>query len=223
MRCLLREGPLPSTFLVSPEHDFLWQDVFKVCFPEEKWGYTVTGSACLYLKDVHQLADKDCLILRQLAALFPDRKWFIIGGSPCQDLTCAGYLHGLLGLVGARSRLFFLLLLTICTMQVLVGCQSVLYLFENAGSMKDVHFGAFCKLLNLPYCLPFDQYCWDLSKFTSYITRKRNFFRNVNNAEPITNLRFWDQNDSGPLLTLNGSVLPFAPLLRIRKTLQYGI
>ena len=65
------------------------------------------------------------------------------------------YLRGLLtwsliGLVGARSRLFFLLLLTIRTMQVLVGCPSVRFLVENAGSMKDVHFVAFCKLLGLP-------------------------------------------------------------------------
>ena len=54
-------------------------------------------------------------------------------------------MHGLIGLVGSRSRLFFLLLLTIRTMQVLVGCQSVRYLVENAGSMKDVHFVAFCR------------------------------------------------------------------------------
>ena len=55
----------------------------------------------------------------------------IIGGSPCQDLTYAGYLHGLLGLVGARSRLFFLLLLTIRTIQILVGISSVRFLVEK--------------------------------------------------------------------------------------------
>ena len=70
----------------------------------------------------------------------------------------AGYLHGLLGLV-ARSRLFFLLLLTIRTIQILVGISSVRFLVENAGSM---HFVAFCKLLGLPFKEPFDQYAWDL-------------------------------------------------------------
>ena len=54
--------------------------------------------ACLYISDVHKLAENDCLLLRQLAAQFPGLKWFIIGGSPCQDLTYAGYLHSLLGL-----------------------------------------------------------------------------------------------------------------------------
>ena len=61
------------------------------------WGYTMSGSACLYISDVHKLAENDCLLLRQLAVQFPGLKWFFIGGSPCQDLTYAGYLHGLLG------------------------------------------------------------------------------------------------------------------------------
>ena len=65
------------------------------------------------------------------------------------------------------------------TMQVLVGCPSVRFLVENAGSMKDVHFVAFCKLLGLPCEQPFDQYTWDLAKFTCFIARKRNFFRNA--------------------------------------------
>ena len=69
--------------------------------PDEKWGYTTEGSACLYVKDVTVLADKECLILRQMVALFPGLKSLIVGGSPCQDLTYAGYLHGLLGLVGS--------------------------------------------------------------------------------------------------------------------------
>ena len=54
---------------------------------DEKWGYTASGSACLYISDVHKLAERDCLLLRQLAAQFPGLKWFIIGGSPCQDLS----------------------------------------------------------------------------------------------------------------------------------------
>ena len=32
-------------------------------------GYTTSGSACLYITDVHKLADNDCLLLRQLTAL----------------------------------------------------------------------------------------------------------------------------------------------------------
>lgn len=189
---------------------------------DQKWGYTVEGSACLYIKDVNLIAENDCLILRQAVALFPGLKWFIVGGSPCQDLTYAGYLHGLLGLVGERSRLFFILLLTIRTMQVLCGSQAIRYLVENAGSMRDVHFVAFCKLLNLPY-EPFHRYIWDLAKHTPFVTRKRNFFRNVDDFEPVANLQSWTQEDEGPLLLPGGQTIPFAPLLRTRKTLPFGI
>ena len=89
--------------------------------------------------------------------------------------------------------------------------------------MKDLHFVAFCKLLGLPYEKPFDQYTWDLAKFTCFITRKRNFFRNMADVEPITDLGSWHSEDSGPLLTISGKPIAFAPLLRTRKTLSYGI
>ena len=131
-------------------------------------------------------------------------------------------MHGLIGLVGSRSRLFFLLLLTIRTMQVLVGCQSVRYLVENAGSMKDVHFVAFCRLLNIPYD-PLDRYIWDLVRYTPFVTRKRNFFWNTVDYEPIDNLQSWTRDDVGPLLSPGGGVIPFAPLLRTRKVLKHGV
>lgn len=176
----------------------------------------------MYIKDVNLIAENDCLILRQMVALFPGLKWFIVGGSPCQDLTFAGYLHGLLGLVGERSRLFFVLLLTIRSMQVLCGCQAIRFLVENAGSMKDVHFVAFCKLLNLPY-EPFHRYIWDVAMHTPFVTRKRNFFRNADDSEPIVDLQPWTEENEGPLLLPGGQVIPFAPLLRTRKTLPFGI
>ena len=89
--------------------------------------------------------------------------------------------------------------------------------------MKDVHFVAFCKLLGLPFEEPFDQYTWDLAKFTCFITRKRNSFRNMVDFEPITDLDSWHSEDSGPLLTIGGKTVAFAPLLRTRKTMNYGI
>ena len=115
VRVLTRKLGCPPTAILLAENDESIRRLVCAEFgyrTDEKWGYTATGSACLYISDVHKLAENDCLLLRQLAARFPGLKWFIIGGSPCQDLTYAGYLHGLLGLVGARSRLFFLLLLT---------------------------------------------------------------------------------------------------------------
>ena len=199
VRSLTKKLGCPPTAILLAENDEAVRRLVCAEFgyrTDEKWGYTASGSACLYITDVHKLAENDCLLLRQLTALFPGLKWFIVGGSPCQDLTYAGYLHGLLGLVGARSRLFFLLLLTVRTIQILVGSSSVRFLVENAGSMKDIHFVAFCKLLGLPYAEPFDQYTWDLAKFTCFITRKRNFFRNMADVEPITDLESWHSEDS---------------------------
>ena len=90
-------------------------------------------------------------------------------------------------------------------------CPSVRFLVENAGSMKDVHFVAFCKLLGLPYEKPFDQYTGDLAKFTCFIARKRNFFRNMADVEPITELGSWPSEDSGPLLTISGDCFCASP------------
>ena len=222
VRVLTKKLGCPPTAILLAENDESIRRLVCAEFgyrTDEKWGYTVSGSACLYISDVHKLAENDCLLLRQLAAQFPGLKWFIIGGSPCQDLTYAGYLHGLLGLVGARSRLFFLLLLTIRTIQILVGISSVRFLVENAGSMKDVHFVAFCKLLGLPFKEPFDQYAWDLAKYTCFITRKRNFFRNMTDDEPIVNIDSWHSEDSGPLLSISGKTAQN----RTRKTMNYGI
>ena len=73
---------------------------------DQQWGYNVEGVATLYVKDVWDLLDKKLLILRQAKAMYPEIKWILIAGSPCQDLTFAGYLNGLLGLTGKRSMLF---------------------------------------------------------------------------------------------------------------------
>ncbi len=107
-------------------------------------------------------------------------------------------------------------------MQVLVGPNAVRFLVENAGSMKPVHFVAFCRLLGLPHN-PSNQYIWDLAKYTSLISRKRNFFRNFNDVEPVQNIpNFFNQN-SGPLLDQKGHVIAFAPLLRTREVHKFGI
>ena len=92
---------------------------------DEQWGYTIDGSACRYIRDVNSILENHCYILRQAVVMYPNLKWFIIGGSPCQDLTFAGPSQGLLGLVGSQSRRFFVLLCTIRTMQVLVGTRSI--------------------------------------------------------------------------------------------------
>ena len=189
---------------------------------DEQWCYTIDGATCCYVRDVHTIIKNDCHLLRQAVAMHPNLKWFIVGGSPCQDLTYAGPSQGLLGLVGSQSRLFFVLLCTIRTMQVLAGTAAVRFLVENAGSMKPVHYVAFCRLLGLPHDPP-DRYIWDLAKHTPFISRKRNFFRNFLDFEPVGDIpNFFDQS-CGPLLDHKGQVVAFAPLLRTREVHRFGI
>ena len=189
---------------------------------DEQWCYTTDGATCCYVRDVNTIIKNDCCLLRQVVAMNPNLKWFIVGGSPCQDLTYAGPSQGLLGLVGSQSRLFFVFLCTIRTMQVLAGTAAVRFLVENAGSMKPVHYVAFCRLLGLPHD-PSDRYIWDLAKYTPFISRKRNFFRNFLDFETVSDIpNFFDQG-CGPLLDHNGQVIAFAPLLRTREVHKFGI
>ena len=189
---------------------------------DEQWCYTTDGATCCYVRDVNTIIKNDCYLLRQVVAMHPNLKWFIVGGSPCQDLTYAGPSQGLLGLVGSQSRLFFVFLCTIRTMQVLAGTAAVRFLVENAGSMKPVHYVAFCRLLGLPHDPP-DRYIWDHAKHTPFISRKRNFFRNFLDFEPVSDIpNFFDQG-CGPLLGHKGQVVVFAPLLRTREVHRFGI
>ena len=57
---------------------------------DEQWSFTPQGTAALYVKDVHSLIANNCQILRNTIEAYPDLKWIITGGSPCQDLTFAG-------------------------------------------------------------------------------------------------------------------------------------
>ena len=189
---------------------------------DEQWGYTADEATCCYVRDVYTVIKNDCHLLRQVVSMHPNLKWFIVGGSPCQDLTYAGPSQGLLGLVGSQSRLFFVLLCTIRTMQVLAGSAAVRFLVENAESMKPVHYVAFCRLLGLPHDPP-NQYIWDLAKHTPLISRKRNFFRNFPDAEPVQDIpNFFDQS-CGPLLDQRGHIIAFAPLLRTREVHKFGV
>ena len=128
--------------------------------PDQSWGRSKSGSACLYVKDVHSLLEDGCRRLHEAVAIAPNAKWIIVGGSPCQDLTFAGAFRGLLGLVGKNSRLFFTLLGVIRAMQDLVSKRNVRFLVENAGSMIDLHYQAFCTLLGIPP-EPRSNYVWD--------------------------------------------------------------
>ena len=189
---------------------------------DEQWSFTPQGTAALYVKDVHSLIANNCQVLRSTIEAYPDLKWIITCGSPCQDLTFAGPYKGLLGLAGPCSRLFFVFLCIIFTVQQLCGPQAVRFLAENAASMLEMHYKAFCRLLNIDV-MPPDKYLWNPSYMGYQITRRRNFFRNFDDVEgiPSPTVIFGDQ--FGPLLRQNGEVIPLAPLLRTRDTLPNGI
>ena len=68
--------------------------------------------------------------------MYPNIRWLLISGSPCQDLTFAGYLNGLLGLTGRRSMLFFVVYVVLRHAQKLFGFEYVRYLAENAGGAR---------------------------------------------------------------------------------------
>ena len=210
---ILAECDLSLRQLVCTEFDYR---------SDEKWGYTAEGSAVLYLKDVRSIIAGQCKVLQELVQMFPDCKWIIVGGSPCQDLTFAGPLRGLLGLIGPSSRLFFVLLCVISSMQRLVGPAAVRYLVENAASMLQIHMDAFCQLLRLPVD-HHGRYVWDPCDFGFQVTRRRNYFRNFDDVEEIGIPTRVFGPEFGPLIDQSGNCLPFAPLLRTRETLPYGI
>ena len=189
---------------------------------DEEWCYALDGSAILYLRDVHSLVANGCRILQTTLKMFPDCKWIVVGGSPCQDLTLAGAMKGVLGLTGMSSRLFFILLCVIYTVQIAVGPAAVRFLVENAGSMQKMHLEAFCKLLSLPLFHDRD-YIWDPAQYGYLITRCRNFFRNYGDKEPVDPPPVVFNGSIGPLVDNSGRSIPFAPLLRARSTLPYGI
>ena len=189
---------------------------------DEEWCYVIDGSAVLYLRDVHSLVANGCRILQMTLKMFPDCKWIVVGGSPCQDLTLAGTMKGVLGLTGMSSRLFFILLCVIYTVQIEVGPAAVRFLVENAGSMQKMHLEAFCKLLSLPLMHDRD-YIWDPAQYGYLVTRCRNFFRNYSDKEPVGSPPILFNDKIGPLIDSSGRSIPFAPLLRARTTLPYGI
>ena len=215
----------PPTAVILAECDLSLRQLVCTEFgyrSDEKWGFTPEGSAVLYVKDVRYIIDGQCKVLQDLVRMFPDCKWIIVGGSPCQDLTFAGPWRGLLGLIGPSSQLFFVLLCVISAMQRLVGPTAVRYLVENAASMLQIHLDAFCQLLRIPVDYH-GRYVWDPCDFGFEVTRRRNYFRNFDDIEEIGIPTRVFESEIGPLIDQAGKCIPFAPLLRTREVLPYGI
>ena len=224
----------PPAIYIAAEHDPVLRRLVSAELgmrEDQHWGYNSEGVATIYVKDVWDLLHKESLILRQAKAMYPEIKWLLISGSPCQDLTYAGYLNGLLGLTGKRSMLFFVVYVVLCHTQKLFGFESVRYLAENAGSMQVVqgdgnpktghplerseHFQLFLHCLGLPSQIPTKQWVWDTGPFFG-IRRQRVFLRShLDTAVPPSGItpgnEVW-----GPLIYLTNETTILAPLLRTR-------
>ena len=204
---------------------------------DQRWGYTVDGVVTIYVRDVWDLLGQNSLILRQAKAMYPNINWLLIAGSPCQDLTYAGYLNGLLGLTGNRSMLFFVVYVVLSQLQTLFGFNSVRFLTENAGSMQTVenkrkpnsgpqleqseHFQLFLYCLGLPTNVPANAWLWDTGPYYG-IRRQRVFLRShmdtaIPPTRPVPGDEVW-----GPLVSLANEHVVLAPLLRTREYTQGG-
>ena len=83
--CLPKKLGCPPTAILLAENDESIRRLVCTEFgyrTDEKWGYTTSGSACLYISDVHKLAENDCLWLRQLVAQFPWSQMVYYWGVP---------------------------------------------------------------------------------------------------------------------------------------------
>ena len=159
---------------------------------------------------------------RSFNLLSPDSRWIIVGGSPCQDLTFAGAHRGIIGLVGKSSRLFFTLLGVIRAVQEISEVGRVRYLIENAGSMNELHFQAFCDLLGLCH-RPKAQYLWELADLDFPITGERKFFTNDSDKRNNPSQPPIKFDGGGPLHTQEGKPLTFGPLLRTSELVPFDV
>ena len=64
---------------------------------------------------------------------------------------------------------------------------------------------------------------WDPCDFGFEVTRRRNYFRNFDDIEEIGIPTRVFESEVGPLIDQAGKCTPFAPLLRTREVLPYGI
>ena len=107
-------------------------------------------------------------------------------------------------------------------MQHLAGPDNVRYLAENAGSMEDMHFDAFCRLLKLEPPKR-KSFLWDVMSFGAPIQRGRNFFRGHVDFEEVCLSACYFPEGWGPLIDSTGKAVPLAPLLRTRTVEAFGI
>ena len=171
--CILCEKDETLRYLVGEKHGIT---------VDQKWQHSLKGGgAFYYAKDVDNLFVDNARLLREFVALGSDCHFFVIGGSPCTDLTYAGGDHGHLGVCGPASVLFFTMHLAIYLIATFIPGDRIRFFVENAGSMRHEHFCFIRACLGLRHVQKAD-----LTWCTSVISparRMRIFFQNNTSYE----------------------------------------
>ena len=189
-----------------------------------KWTQSSKDTYTIYVDDVRQLLKDRCRIFREAFAIAgPQCRWFVIAGSPCQDLTPAGPLKGLLGLTGPCSSLFYYVHVILWLLQMNYPIELIRFLLENAGTMLEIHRKAILRALGLDADLHPNHFRVD-PKHTHGIKRNRFYFRNYDDCAQVPKTVVLPGNDlEGPLLDCGGLPIPFGPLLRVRAVLGHDV
>ena len=149
---------------------------------DQKWQFSSKGGcAFYYANDVDNLFIDNARLLREFAALCSDCHFFVIGGSPCTDLTYAGGDQGLLGICGPASVYFFAVHLALHLLSTVIPRERIRFLVENAGSMRTEHFQFIRGCLGLQHLQKADM-MWCTSRL-SPAKRLRIFFQNNTSHE----------------------------------------
>ena len=115
------------------------------------WTYDKHNAHTFYVENVWSIIDQHCLLLRQLLSLLPpDCVIFFGAGSPCPDLTIIGRGNGVLGLTGNRSVHIHCVWAVLYFLSQSRFWKRVVFLVENAGSMKPHMKQYIHKLLGIP-------------------------------------------------------------------------
>ena len=145
---------------------------------DNNWRINKFHSKSIYVSDVDHLFSNDALILRQSISLLPQNcRVFVIGGSPCTDLTKGSSDQGFLGLAGPASCLFFNIHLLLFLLQTALPPTHVRFLVENAGSMLPLHRDFIRWSLGIE-STAVEHFIWE-AKVLGLADRKRFFFQNV--------------------------------------------
>ena len=189
-----------------------------------EWTQSSKDTFTLYADDVRKLLRDQCRILKEAFALAgPQCRWFVIAGSPCQDLTPAGPLKGLLGLTGPCSSLFYYVHVILWLLQINYPLELIRFLLENAGTMLEIHRKAILRALGLNVDSTPDHFRVD-PKSTHGIKRNRFYFRNYQDCAKVSKTVVLEKSDrEGPLLDFSGFPIPFGPLLRVRAVLGHDV